>query len=202
MGGLPVTRRLAVVLLATLLAWLATPSTAQAHERLTASEPAAGAVLPAVPPRVQLTFSGNVVDPDPTLVLLDGAGEQVAGVEPVVDDATLSIPLTEGLPNGAYTVQWRIVSSDGDPVSGDFAFTVAAPVTAAPSTSAPAAPAPSASPSPAGAEASATPSPAAASPVGAVDGGDASVGPWLVAGAAALALLVAFLVVRRARSRG
>jgi copper resistance protein C len=192
MGRLPMTRRIAVVLVAALLCLLATTSTAQAHERLTASEPAADAVLPAVPPRVLLTFSGNVVDPAPTLELLDAAGAQVPGGEPVVEGATVALPLPEGLPNGAYTVQWRIVSSDGDPVSGDFAFTVAAPVTAAPP--------PSASPS--SSEASAAPSPADASPVGAVAGGDPSVGPWLVGGAVALALLVAVLAVRRARTRG
>jgi copper resistance protein C len=186
------TRRITVVLVAALLCLLATTSTAQAHERLTGSEPAADAVLPAVPPRVLLTFSGNVVDPAPTLELLDAAGAQVPGGEPVVEGATVALPLPEGLPNGAYTVQWRIVSSDGDPVSGDFAFTVAAPVTAAPP--------PSASPS--SSEASAAPSPADASPVGAVAGGDPSVGPWLVGGAAALALLVAVLAVRRARTRG
>jgi copper resistance protein C len=197
MGRLPMTRRIAVVLVAALLCLLATTSTAQAHERLTASEPAADAVLPAVPPRVLLTFSGNVVDPAPTLELLDAAGAQVPGGEPVVEGATVALPLPEGLPNGAYTVQWRIVSSDGDPVSGDFAFTVAAPVTAAPPPSAP----PSSS-APSSSEASAAPSPADASPVGAVAGGDPSVGPWLVGGAAALALLVAVLAVRRARTRG
>ncbi|HET6393332.1 MAG TPA: copper resistance CopC family protein [Blastococcus sp.] len=189
---MPVTRRMTVVLLTALLAWLATPSTAQAHERLTASEPAADAVLPAVPPRVLLTFSGNVVDPAPTLELLDAAGAEVRGGEPVVEGATVALPLPDGLPNGSYTVQWRIVSSDGDPVSGDYAFTVAAPVTAAPP------PSPSASSS----ETSAAPSSTFAGPVGVVDGGDPSVGPWLVAGAAAAALLVAVLVVRRSRSRG
>jgi copper resistance protein C len=192
MGRLPMTRRTAVVLVAALLCLLATTSTAQAHERLTASEPAGDAVLPAVPPRVLLTFSGNVVDPAPTLELLDAAGAQVPGGEPVVEGATVALPLPEGLPNGAYTVQWRIVSSDGDPVSGDFAFTVTAPVTAAPPSSA----------LPSSSEASAAPSPADASPVGAVAGGDPSVGPWLVGGAAALALLVAVLAVRRARTRG
>jgi hypothetical protein len=35
-----------------------------------------------------------------------------------------------------------------------------------------------------------------------VAGGDPSVGPWLVGGAAAAALLVGVLVVRRTRSRG
>jgi copper resistance protein C len=192
MGRLPMTRRIAVVLVAALLCLIASTSTAQAHERLTASEPAADAVLPAVPPRVLLTFSGNVVDPDPTLVLTGGSGAEIPAGEPVVDGATVTLPLPDGLPNGAYTVQWGIVSSDGDPVSGAFAFTVAAPVTAAPP--------PSASPS--SSEASATPSPADASPVGAVAGGDPSVGPWLVGGAAALALLVAVLAVRRARTRG
>lgn len=193
MGGLPVTRRTAVVLLAALLAWLAAPGTAQAHERLTASEPAADAVLPVVPPRVLLTFSANVVDPAPTLVLVDAAGAEVPGGEPVVEGATVALPLPEALPNGAYTVQWRIVSTDGDPVSGDYAFTVAAPETAAQATSA--------SPSPSSSESSA-PSPAEASPAGAVAEGDSAVGPWLVGGAAAAALLVAVLVVRRTRTRG
>jgi copper resistance protein C len=192
MGGVPVTRRAAVVLLAALLAWLVAPATAQAHERLTASEPAADAVLPAVPPRVLLTFSGNVVDPAPTLVLVDAAGVEVPGGEPVVEGATVALPLPEALPNGAYTVRWRIVSSDGDPVSGDYAFTVAAPETAAPP--------PSASPS--SSESSAAPSPAEASPAGAVAEDDSSVGPWLVGGAAAAALLVGVLVVRRTRTRG
>ena len=128
-----------------------------------------------------LTFSGNVVDPAPTLVLLDAAGAEVRGGEPVVEGATVALPLPDGLPNGAYTVQWGIVSSDGDPVSGDFAFTVAAPATAAPP------PSPSRASS---SETSAAPSPAYASPVGAVAGGDPSVGPWLVGGAAAAALLV------------
>lgn len=191
---MPVTRRAAVVLLAALLAWLAAPATAQAHERLTASEPAADAVLPAVPPRVLLTFSGNVVDPAPTLVLVDATGAEVRGGEPVVEGATVALPLPDGLPNGAYTVQWGIVSSDGDPVSGEFAFTVAAPETAAPPSSP--------SPSPSSSESSAAPSPAEASPAGAVAGGDPSVGPWLVGGAAAAALLVGVLVVRRTRTRG
>ena len=189
---MPVTRRAAVVLLAALLAWLAAPATAQAHERLTASEPAADAVLPEVPPRVLLTFSGNVVDPAPTLVLVDAAGAEVRGSEPVVDGATVALPLPDGLPNGAYTVRWGIVSSDGDPVSGEFAFTVAAPETAAPPPS----------PSPSSSEASAAPSSTSAGPVGVVDGGDPSVGPWLVGGAAAAALLVGVLVVRRTRTRG
>ena len=145
-----------------------------------------------MPPRVLLTFSGNVVDPAPTLVLVDAAGAEVRGGEPVVEGATVALPLPDGLPNGAYTVQWGIVSSDGDPVSGEFAFTVAAPETAAPPSS----------PSPSSSESSAAPSPAEASPAGAVAEGDSSVGPWLVGGAAAAALLVGVLVVRRTRTRG
>ncbi|HZB21537.1 MAG TPA: copper resistance protein CopC [Blastococcus sp.] len=184
------TRRIAVLLVAALLCVLATTATAQAHERLTASEPAADAVLPEVPTRVQLTFSGAVSSP--TMVLRNGTGDQVSDGEPLLDGALVTLPLQESLPNGAYTVEWRVVSSDDDPVSGDFAFTVSAPVTAAP--------APSASPS--SSEASAAPSPADASPVGAVAEGDPSVGPWLVGGAAALALVVAGMAVRRARTRG
>jgi copper resistance protein C len=182
------TRRIAVVLVAALLGLLATTSTAQAHERLTASEPAADAVLPAVPTRVQLTFSGAVSSP--TMVLRNGTGDQVSDGEPLLDGALVTLPLQETLPNGAYTVEWRVVSSDGDPVSGDFAFTVSAPVTAAPAPS------------------SATPAPTSAAagtsvrPEGVQDIGNSSVAPWLVGGAAALALVVGGLAVRRARTRG
>lgn len=182
---MPVIRRAAVVLVAALLGWLTAQPAASAHERLESSEPAADAVLTVLPTRVQLTFSGAVSSP--TLVVRNAAGDQVGDGEPLLDGALVTLPLPGDLPNGGYTVEWRVVSSDGDPVSGDLAFTVAAPETAAPPPSS----SPSSSATPA------APSPAEASPVAAVAEDDSSVGWSLVAGVAAVALLVGALAVRR-----
>jgi MYXO-CTERM domain-containing protein len=188
MGRLPVNRRAAVVLVAALLGWLAGVPTASAHERLEASEPAADAVLTEVPGRVQLTFSGAVSSP--TLVLRAGSGDQVSDGEPLLDGALVTLPLQPDLPNGAYTVEWRVVSSDGDPVSGSYAFTLETPGTAAPA------------PSSAVSATSSSPSAMDTRPIAVVDGGNPSVGPWLAAGAAMLAVLVGLLAVRRRRTGG
>jgi copper resistance protein C len=190
MGGLPVNRRAAVVLVAALLGWLAGVPTAWAHERLEASEPAADTVLTEIPTRIQLTFSGAVGSP--TLALRDGSGDEVSEGEPLLDGAVVTLPLQPDLPNGAYTVEWGVVSGDGDPVSGSYAFTVSAPVTAAPAPS-------SSTPVPSSA---AGPSAVSAPDDDMAAGGDAAVGPWLAAGAAGLALLVAILAVRRRRTGG
>lgn len=72
----------------------------------------------------------------------DGAVVSVG--DPEVLGATVRQPLAEGLPAGAYTVDWRVTSGDGHPITGSIGFTVAEG--AAPST----APAPSSAAPPAG----------------------------------------------------
>src|SRR5699024_10824890 len=36
----------------------------------------------------------------------------------------VSHPLADDLPAGEYSVDWRVVSADGHPISGEFTFTV------------------------------------------------------------------------------
>lgn len=187
MGRLPVIRRAAALLVAALLAWLAATPAALAHERLVAAEPADGAVLAAPPTQVRLTFSGAVSGPELTVVTATGDG--VAVGEPLLDGAVVTLPFPDTLTNGDYRIEWRVVSSDGDPVSGAVALTVAAPVTAPPTTAPATVPA---------TEERATEG-RAAGPDPDDDvaaGGDPAVGPWLVAGAAVLALGAAVLVLR------
>ena len=191
MGRLPVIRRTAVLLAAALLGLGSAAAPAWAHEALVASEPAAGAVLIAAPPYLRLTFSGDVVDAAPSVVLRDGAGGDVPAGQPRVDGPTVLLPIEQQLSNGGYAVEWRIVSSDGDPVSGSFAFTVEAPVAATPAP---------------------VPSPAAGPPVPEAnsramygiddhmqDIGNPAGGPWLAVGAAVLAVGLGVLAVRRRR---
>lgn len=198
---MPVTARLVprlfVLVAALLLALVATAAPAAAHERLGKTEPADGAELVEVPTRVQLTFSAAVTDPEPALALRDGAGDAVTTALPVVDGQTVTLPLEEALPNGTYTVEWGIISSDGDPISGEYTFTVAAPATAVPTTEV--APPPATEPQ---APTTTAPRTVEASPAAAAGDEGSSVGLWLAIGAAVLAVAVGVAVVVLRRRAG
>jgi methionine-rich copper-binding protein CopC len=115
-------------------------SSASAHTRLVNTTPADGAKLPAVPV-VSLTFSDDVLKLGAAIKVIGPAG--VAQIEAVdIKGKTLSWPLSAGLANGRYVVNWRVTAQDGHPIDGTFDFVLRAPVqpTEAPSPTAPAAP--------------------------------------------------------------
>jgi copper transport protein len=110
-------------------AWLLAPGSAAvaAHGTLHSSEPAGGSSLERAPAAVTLRFTER---PDPelsTVRVLDSRGRVVAGgpAQPVPGrPEELQVPVT-GLPGGAYTVTWRIVSAvDGHRTDGVFGFGV------------------------------------------------------------------------------
>ncbi|AUG30076.1 MULTISPECIES: copper resistance CopC family protein [Microbacterium] len=169
-------------LLAGLLS-LAVATPAWAHDELIGSSPAAGAQVDAMPDELTMTFSGVLLDePGATeVVVTDAAGSSLTDGDPRLDGTRLTQPLS-GTASGAVTVIWRVVSSDGHPVSGQYSFTVGT----------------------AGAGSETAPSIPAASPSTAVsaeaDGG-VPVLVWIVLGiavAAALGALVAVLLRRSA----
>ncbi|MFG6501764.1 copper resistance protein CopC [Microbacterium sp. P05] len=106
---------------------------ASAHDQLVASDPAADAVLEALPAQVTLTFSSELLgDATSNLVeVTDAAGTVVSDGPAVVDGVLLTQALT-GEASGSLTVLWRVVSSDGHPISGEYAFTVEAAPSASP----------------------------------------------------------------------
>ena len=99
---------------------------ALAHARLVQEEPADGAALPESPNRVELRFSEPVDAEFSPLEVRDSEGERVdednARVDP--EDARVLVVDLEELPEGSYTVQWRITSIDGHVVEGGYEFAV------------------------------------------------------------------------------
>lgn len=73
-------------------------------------------------------------------MLTDAAERQYQAGPPRAVDNKVTQAVTGALPNGEYTVGWRVVSADGHPVSGSYTFTVrgssggAQPAAPAPST--------------------------------------------------------------------
>jgi copper transport protein len=123
-------RRLRLLGLAGLLAWLwllASGPAAGAHALLRDSEPADGASLDRAPRQVLLTFTERPEPQLSTVHVLDTAGRQVeaAKAAPVAGrPLQLVVPLGE-LPDGTYTVSWRVLSADdGHVTAGSFAFGV------------------------------------------------------------------------------
>ncbi|QZN85563.1 copper resistance CopC family protein [Cellulomonas sp. C5510] len=117
---------LAALLLA-LVALLATAPRAAAHNSLLGTDPEDGATVAAPPARVTLTFDQPAQAIGTEVVVLGPDGGTVSTGTPELVDSTVAQALVDDLPAGVYTVQWRVTSADGHPLSGELTFTASAP---------------------------------------------------------------------------
>lgn len=182
----------ALALLLTLISLL-WASPAHAHDELVSTDPAADSSVAALPAQLTLTFSGELAtDPGATeLAVTDASGASLADGDPVVSGTVVTQPLT-GAASGTVTVLWKVVSSDGHPISGEHAFTVTAP--ASPTAS------PTAEPTAEPTEI-ATPEPVVTATPVQDDSSFGDVWPWVIGGllVAAIGGAVLYLLVSRAR---
>jgi methionine-rich copper-binding protein CopC len=189
----------AFVVVAVAPAFAATPGSLVLHARLTSTAPKDGATVKTAT-KVVLTFNEDV-NPNFVAVEVGGpAGDETDG-DPTTDGRTVTQPLAPDLPAGEHVATYRVVSTDGHPVSGKVTFTTTAgPASASPSVTASASPTPSAT-----ASVVASPTPTVASPQPTVTSAPASEGTgpgisaWLliavVAVLAALGLGVAWRTI-------
>ncbi|WP_166426672.1 copper resistance CopC family protein [Labedella populi] len=141
-------RRLGAAAAATALGIVLAATTAiapaSAHDELVASTPTAGETLDPAPSEITLTYSDNVLEVGIEVSVTDAGGAEYVADEPVVDGSTVTVALDSDMPGGSYQADWRVVSSDGHPISGTIPFTVTTPAetegpttTATPATSEP-----------------------------------------------------------------
>lgn len=113
---------------------LAPAGAASAHDELIGSDPAADDVLATTPEQITLTFSDapSTEAGATEVAVLDEDCASVASGDPVVDGNEVTQAI-DGTIEGAVLVQWRVVSSDGHPISDEYVFSVGddAAVTAA-----------------------------------------------------------------------
>jgi len=119
---------------------------ASAHNVVVGTAPATGSTVTEAPETVDVTFDDVVLDlsaegSSTVVTVTDADGADHATGCPTTQDRTVSVPVSLGAA-GEYTVDWRIVSADGHPTSGEFTFTYDPPEGAATS----AAPAPEGTP--------------------------------------------------------
>ncbi|WP_104167213.1 copper resistance CopC family protein [Arthrobacter sp. SX1312] len=130
-------RVLAALLPAVLLAFavlLGAGGAATAHDELTGSNPAEGAVVDVLPPSLELSFSSVPSGIGAQIQVLDASGADWADGPAAIVDRSATQPLRPGAPAGEYTVNWRVVSADSHPIEGSFAFTTQEGGTTAPDT--------------------------------------------------------------------
>ncbi len=108
------------VVLATVLL---TAATASAHSSLVASTPAEGRRLDQAPRLVTLTFDDEIRDDDVNQVAVTGPdGTQWASGVVRVAGAVVTTRMRGSGPAGEYTIGYRVVSADGDPVAGEITY--------------------------------------------------------------------------------
>jgi copper transport protein len=100
-------------------------ASAFAHSVLIFTAPANDTVVQESPDEVLLRFN-EPVDPSlGSIRVFDGQGNQVdAGEISQPVPAEVSVGIDQELDTGTYTVAWRVISADSDPISGAFVFHV------------------------------------------------------------------------------
>jgi methionine-rich copper-binding protein CopC len=181
--------RTAVIAVMVALALTAfSPQRAHGDAALQNSSPAAGSALTGSPTEIELTFNEEPLTIG-TQILVEGPDGSATEGDFEVAATTVRQPLKADLPDGDYTVEWRIISGDGHPVNDAYTFTLTSePGTNPPSTAA-------VTPPGTAATSPASMSPAAASPTTPVPGRgtpsseSTTRNVWWVVGFAVLAVL-------------
>jgi methionine-rich copper-binding protein CopC len=119
-----VARALAVALVSTVAvaATALVDAPAWAHNSLVSTSPADQATVAQTPAAVVLTFDEPATALGTQIVVTGPNGPVQAG-QPQLVDNTVSQALGPASPAGSYTVDWRVTSADGHPLTGQFRFT-------------------------------------------------------------------------------
>lgn len=101
-------------------------SPAAAHAVLQRTTPAAGSTLATVPDAVALTFDEPPRAEFSTIFITGPDGQRHDNGPITLTNSVVTEQLAGSRPAGRYVVNWRVISDDGHPVSGQFAFTARA----------------------------------------------------------------------------
>ena len=93
---------------------------AYAHDSLISTNPKSGSSLSQAPSSIEMTYSANIMKVGNQVAITAPNGNQTTAT-PTTNGTKVSVPF-KASGNGSYTVTWRVTSSDGHPISGNFSF--------------------------------------------------------------------------------
>jgi copper resistance protein C len=134
--------RLAFITALVAVMTLAGAPVASAHAARIAADPAENAALATGPQRVSATFNEQLQPEFAAMTVVGPDGNLWSSGSPEVQGAVMAVGVRPLGPAGTYTVNYRVTSADGHPVSGSWSFrlTVAENGTPGPSAARPAEP--------------------------------------------------------------
>ena len=99
-------------------------SPALAHSQLLINSPAVSSTLTKQPKQVSLVFDDDIIDlaGGNQIVVTNSAQKRVDIGATKLEGATISVALKTGLVTGKYQVQYKAISADGHPVTGNYFF--------------------------------------------------------------------------------
>lgn len=101
---------------------LISPISAFAHTGLKMSSPANGETLDKTVNEISMEFNTDI-EPLSTIVIQNQKGESITVTDIKIEQSKMNGKV-DSLPNGDYTVGWKIVGRDGHPIESKFTFTV------------------------------------------------------------------------------
>lgn len=116
--------RAAAIAAASALVVIGAASSAAAHAKLESMTPGDGTSMAAPPTKVVLTFDEPVGSNGTQVQVNSPSGKNVANGDVQVVDNTVTQPVGAMVEAGKYTVEARVVSDDGHPITISGSFTV------------------------------------------------------------------------------
>jgi methionine-rich copper-binding protein CopC len=111
---------------------LAGAPVASAHATRIATDPAGDTALPAGPQRVSATFNEQLQPEFAAMTVVGPDGNLWSTGDPEVQGAVIAVGVRPLGPAGTYTVNYRVTSADGHPVSGAWSFRLTVAATGTP----------------------------------------------------------------------
>jgi methionine-rich copper-binding protein CopC len=110
-----------------LLTLLLNTQPVNAHTKLISASPAAGSTVENWPTQIILEFDEELQNLGPEkanfLVVNNSVGDQISETDELVDGNKLTVTLSPNEIKGPVLVYYRVVSTDGHPVEGEYKFT-------------------------------------------------------------------------------
>jgi copper resistance protein C len=101
---------------------LTTSPTASAHSVVVATDPNQNSVVAVAPTQVITVWNERVTNAVETVTGPDNAQWSTGSTQG--SGAQYSVGIRPGAPPGLHTVNWKVISDDGDPVSGSWTYSV------------------------------------------------------------------------------
>ena len=101
---------------------LITSPAASAHSVVVATDPNQNGVVAVAPTQVITVRNERVTNAVETVIGPDSSQWSTGSAQG--GGAQYSVGMRPGAPPGLYTVNWKVISDDGDPVSGSWTYTV------------------------------------------------------------------------------